>query len=153
MNIVQRCAAFALIALVPLAAGAAGTLVVADAWIPEAPPGMSMHAGYATLSNAGDAPLTIQGAASAQYGDVSIHETVVVDGVSKMRALDEITLAPGAEVKLAPGGRHLMLMQPVSAPATGSEVGIDFILADGRRITASFAVRARDDAPHAHDHH
>ena len=52
--------------LVPLAlclaattAQAQGKLGVFDAWIRAAPPGASMLAGYATLKNTGDAPVSL----------------------------------------------------------------------------------------------
>src|SRR5690349_20517172 len=40
-------------------AHAGGKLGVFDAWIRAAPPGATMMAGYATLKNGGDAPLTV----------------------------------------------------------------------------------------------
>ncbi|HNR92215.1 MAG TPA: copper chaperone PCu(A)C [Dokdonella sp.] len=128
------------------AAEAGGKLVIEAAWIPTAPPGMAMYAGYATLANRGDAELTIKAAESPQFDDVSIHETVVVDGVSRMRALETIAIPAGGEVKLVPGGRHLMLMEPVSTPAplAGDTVMIEFVLTDGSRVPATFTVRARD---------
>ncbi len=153
MNIVQRCLILALCAVAPSWVHAAGQLVVETAWIPPAPPGMAMYAGYATLANRGDAELTVTAAQSPQFDDVSIHETVVVDGISKMRAIEAITIAPGSEARLAPGGRHLMLMQPAATPAAGSEVTIVFVLSDGRHVPAEFVVRGRDAAPVAgHEH-
>lgn len=146
MNILQRAAAVLVLAFAATGAEAGGKLVVESAWIPAAPPGMAMYAGYATLANRGDAELTITAAESPQFDDVSIHETVVVDGVSRMRGLETIAIPAGGEVKLVPGGRHLMLMEPVStlAPGAGSEVTIEFVLADGSRVAAMFSVRARD---------
>ncbi|MBN8481796.1 MAG: copper chaperone PCu(A)C [Xanthomonadales bacterium] len=142
MNILQRGLILVLVAALPFSARAAGELVVESAWIPPAPPGMAMYAGYATLANRGDADVVITAAQSPQFDDVSIHETVVVDGVSKMRALDAITIPAGGEATLAPGGRHLMLMEPRAA--IGTKVDIVFVLADGRRVTAGFVVRERD---------
>ncbi len=147
MNILQRGLILALVGAAPSWAHAAGQLVVGTAWIPSAPPGMAMYAGYATLANRGDADITITAAQSPQFDDVSIHETVLVDGISKMRALDAITIAPGGEAKLVPGGRHLMLMEATATPAAGSEVTIVFVLADGRRVPANFVVRERNASP------
>ena len=142
MNVLQRGLAIVLFAVAPSGVHAAGRLVGEAAWIPPAPPGMAMYAGFATLANRGDAEIVITAARSPQFDDVSIHETVVVDGVSKMRALDAITIPAGGEATLAPGGRHLMLMEPRAA--IGTKVDIVFVLADGRRVTAGFVVRERD---------
>lgn len=147
MNVLQRGLAIVLFAVAPSGVHAAGRLVVEAAWIPPAPPGMAMYAGYATLANRGDAEIVITAARSPQFDDVSIHETVVVDGVSKMRALDAITIPAGGVAKLSPGGRHLMLMEPKATPAPGSEVTIVFILADGRRVPATFVMRGRGEVP------
>jgi len=127
---------------------AAGKLVVSDAWIRTPPPNMSMLAGYATLRNAGDKPLTILGASSPAFGAASLHQTVSADGIERMRPLGTVRLVPGASVTLAPGGKHLMLMQPKHALAAGDKVTVHFNIGGSPGADAEFAVR--DAAPDAH---
>jgi len=124
---------------------AAGRLEAAGGWIRTAPPGAMMLAGYATLRNAGDAPLTVTGADSAAFGDVSLHESVEVDGVARMKALGSIEIAPGASVVLAPGGKHLMLMRPKGEIKAGESIKIHIATKSGGGIDAGFVVR--DSAP------
>lgn len=133
-------------------ATAAGTLAVEQPWIRAAPPGVPMLAGYADLHNGGDASLRITAVESAAFGSVSLHETTVVDGVSRMRELPGLTIDAGATVRLAPGGKHLMLMEPRKPIDARTPVGLSFVLEDGRRVDASFVVT--DQAPTAagHDH-
>jgi copper(I)-binding protein len=126
-------------------AHAAGRLQIVDAWIRTAPPGAMMLAGYATLRNAGDAPLTVVGADSTAFADVSLHESVEADGVARMRALGAIEIAPGASVVLAPGGKHLMLMRPKGESAAGTKVKIHIATQAGEGAVADFVVR--DAAP------
>lgn len=126
-------------------AWAGGRLEIRDAWIRTAPPGAKMLAGYATLRNAGDAPLTVTAASSEAFGGVTLHETVEVDGVARMRALGEVEIAPGASVAFAPGGKHFMLMQPKGAVAAGSRVKIHVETKPGDGASADFVVR--DGAP------
>lgn len=129
------------------AAGAAhadGRLAVHDAWIRAMPPGATMAAGYATLSNDGDAPVTILTAQSDTFRNVTLHETLVSGGVSKMREVHRLVVAPGATIKLEPGGRHLMLMSPRHDIAAGDKVGITFLLRDGQRVDTYFDVTAAD---------
>ena len=114
----------AVLAAAPLAAGACPGLEAKDAWIREAPPGAMMLAGYAALRNAGHHPLTIDGASSKAFGDVSLHRTTVEDGVAGMTAVPALTLEPGARQLLAPGGYHLMLMQPNRPLAAGDRVKV-----------------------------
>jgi len=71
-----------------------------------------MSAGYFTLRNHTDATIEITRVTSPQFGRVEIHETRTEDGVSRMRPVDALTVPPGGEVRLEPGGKHLMLMQP-----------------------------------------
>ena len=65
-------------------------------------------AGYATLRNASDSPLKIIGADSKDFGDVSLHQSVEENGVERMRALDNIELAPRASVAFTDFGPSWM---------------------------------------------
>jgi copper(I)-binding protein len=123
------------------AALAAGRLEIGSAWIRAAPPGAMMLAGYATLRNTGDAPLTITAASSEAFGGVSLHESVEVDGVARMKALDAVEIAPGVSVEFAPGGKHLMLMQPKHEIKAGESIKIHIATRSGEGANADFVVR------------
>lgn len=132
----------------PVAALAAdATLRVEDPWIRAAPPGARMLAGYATLGNEGDVALTLVGAASERFGLVEMHRTVQVDGVARMRQVESLEVAPGAQVALEPGGLHLMLMRPVSDVAEGERIPLRLRLADGREQEVLFEVRRASPRP------
>ncbi len=126
------------------AAHAGGRFAVHDAWIRAMPPGATMAAGYATLSNDGDTPVTILTAQSDTFRNVTLHETLVSGDVSKMREVHRLVVAPGATIKLEPGGRHLMLMSPRHDIVAGDKVGITFLLRDGTRVDTWFDVTAPD---------
>jgi copper(I)-binding protein len=115
--------------------------VVRDGWIRLVPGGMPMHAGFGRIENACKAPATIASAKSASYGSVELHETKLVDGVSRMRAVPLLPIAANASAEFKPGGLHLMLMDPTSALKAGDTVKIDFALQDGRVVHGTFAVR------------
>ena len=127
-------------------AHAAGKLSVYDAWIRQAPPGATMMAGYATLKNEGDAPIKVLTVQSDAFRQSSIHETVVERGVSRMRELPRVDLAPGATIEMKPGGAHLMLMEPRHPILVGDKVHMVFLLADGTRVETYFDVVAPDAA-------
>ena len=99
-------------------------LEVKDAWIREAPPAAMMLAGYALLQNTGNQALTVDGASSKSFADVSLHRTTMDNGMSGMVPVPALKLAPGASQVLAPGGYHLMLMKPARALAAGDKVRI-----------------------------
>ena len=113
-----------------------------DGWI-RMPPGemAMMAAGFARIDNPCPAAATIVGARSPAFASASLHETRVENGVSRMRAMPEVRLAPGATATLEPGGLHLMLMQPRMPLAPGNKVQIEFALKDGRTLRGEFEVR------------
>lgn len=126
-------------------AHAQGRIGVFDAWIRAAPPGASMLAGYATLKNTGDAPLTILTVQSHEFRMTSLHETVIDGDTVRMREMHRLKVPAGGEVQLAPGGKHLMFMQPRREIRAGDQVGVTFLMADGSRVETSFDVVAADD--------
>lgn len=106
------------------APAAAGVLAATGGWVRATPPGMPMLAGYVTLANGGDAPVTLVGASSPAVEAVELHRTEIVDGVSRMRAAGELVVAPGGTLVLAPGGLHMMLMRPVAPISAGDTVEV-----------------------------
>lgn len=100
-----------------------------------------MLAGFGRIENGCPAPITIVGVSSPAFADISLHETRIVDGVSRMRALPELRIAPGGAAMLKPGGMHLMLMQPRAPLKPGSKVAVEFTLKDGGKLLGEFVVR------------
>ena len=105
------------------------------------PGGMPMQAGFGRIDNRCPMPATIVSASSPAYGSVELHESKTVGGISRMRAVPELRIAPDGAAVLQPGGLHLMLMQPKSPLKAGSRVAIEFDLKDGRRLLGEFEVR------------
>ena len=130
---------------VPLAAQtppvvSAKPLVVEDAWV-RATPGADIAAAYMTLRNTGKASITVTGVESPFAGHAMIHETKVEGGQSKMRPHEQLVIAPGATVKLQPGGLHVM-MHDLKQPLTvGGKVPLVIQLSGGGTVEATAAVR------------
>lgn len=117
---------------------------VRDGWVRLVPGGMPMHAGFGRIQNACPAPVTIVSADSPSYGSVELHETLIVRGVSQMRAVPQLRIAPDQAAVFKPGGLHLMLMQPKSPLKVGSRVVIRFRTANGGELLGEFQVRGPD---------
>ena len=113
-----------------------------DGWVRVLPVAMPMTAGFGRIDNRCPTPVTIVGASSPAFGDVSLHETRVVDGVSRMRAVPELVVPAGGSMTLEPGGLHLMLMQPRTALQAGSTIEIVFKLKDGGTLRGELVARA-----------
>lgn len=114
---------------------------VREGWVRMPPSAMPMMAGFGMIENRCAAPVTVVGVSSPAFADVSLHETRIVDGVSRMRALPELRIVPGTAATLKPGGMHLMLMQPRAALKPGSKVVVEFALKDGGKMLGEFVVR------------
>ncbi|MGH8076349.1 MAG: copper chaperone PCu(A)C, partial [Lysobacter sp.] len=69
---------------------------VREGWVRLPPMAMPMMAGFGRIENPCSAPVTITGVSSPAFADTSLHETRVIDGVSRMRALPELRIAPNS---------------------------------------------------------
>lgn len=141
MNLFRACAiALCLVLALPACARECAPQV-RDGWIRLTPVKMPMMAGFGRIENRCPAPVTITDVRSPAFGDVSLHETRIVDGVSRMRELPELRIAPDGAAVLKPGGMHLMLMQPHAPLKEGSRVAIEFVLKDGSVLRGELEVR------------
>lgn len=114
---------------------------VTGAWIRPGPPSMPMRAGFGRILNDCPVPLVVTGASSPAFADVSLHETTLVDGISRMRAVPELVVPADGSAELAPGGLHLMLGGPRAPLAPGETVLVEFSLRDGGTLRGEFEVR------------
>ena len=80
-------------------------------------PGMSMSAGYLTLTNNSDQQISITRVHSPELESVEMHESVLEDGISRMYKLQEVVILPGRSANFEPGGKHLMLRYGTTIPA------------------------------------
>jgi copper(I)-binding protein len=131
---------FALVMSVPVAARECRPQV-RDGWVRMPPGKMPMMAGFGRIVNHCSTPATIVSARSPSFGSVELHETRVVDGVSRMRPVPELRLGPDAIAVLKPGGMHLMLMRPGTTLKPGSRIVVEFELAGGGKLLGEFEIR------------
>jgi copper(I)-binding protein len=140
----------ALVALVAVSALGSGAAygagkpclpVVRDAWVRLPPGNMPMMAGFGRIENRCGMPATVLRASSPSFASVELHETKLVDGVSRMRPVPELRLAPNGAAVFKPGGLHLMLMKPSAPLNPGSRVVLQFELAGGGKVLGEFEVR------------
>jgi copper(I)-binding protein len=125
----------------------AGCLVLREGWIRLPPAPRPMLAGFGRIANGCGEEQVVAAVRSPRFGDVSLHETQLVDGVSRMRELERLPVAAGGEAVLRPGGMHLMLMQPDAVLAEGERVPLVLVLEDGREVPVELQVRKAAPAP------
>ena len=97
---------------------------------------------YFDLSYAGDAGVTLSSVAVEGAGMAMIHQTVEKDGAMAMMDADPIALTTGNPVSFAPGGMHVMAMQPSDAWKPGGTAKVTLTLSDGTTHSFDAAVRA-----------
>jgi copper(I)-binding protein len=120
-------------------AAQADSITVTGGWIraiPHAPAG-----GYFTLSNDSGKRMVLTGASSPVCGMLMLHKTDTASGMASMNDVKEVPIAVGQHVSFAPGGYHLMCMQPTVAVEPGNKVPVTLIFSDGTQVTNEFAVR------------
>jgi len=135
-----------LFALLTAAAGCdsrEGPPVVADNVVVTAPgAGMPMAAGYLDITNRSGTDIRITRVSSPEYAAVEMHETVVEDGIARMREIPVLDIAADETLTFERGGRHLMLMQPVGTPGT---ITLNFYSDDVLLLTVSAEFTATMD--------
>ncbi|MEU4689817.1 copper chaperone PCu(A)C [Actinoplanes sp. NPDC023714] len=115
------------------ATAAATTLTVKDPWVKAAEAG-EMTAAFGVLVNNTGADVTISGAESPA-SPLELHEMAMKDGKMVMQPKDGgFVVEAGASHELAPGGDHLMLMNPAAEIKAGDELTFTLKLADGSTV-------------------
>jgi hypothetical protein len=96
---------------------------VRPAAISEADVGTANSAVYLRIRNLGTAGDRLTGAGFDGARRVEVHETRIGDdGLATMRPIESLPIPPGAEVRLKPGGVHVMLMGLERSLVPGEEV-------------------------------
>ena len=149
--------AFTGAAMLALSFSAQAELMVHDAWVREAPPTAKMLAGYMTLHNNGDQVIDVVAVDSPAFAAVEMHRSEVRDGVARMVQQEKLSVPADGSLELAPGGYHLMLMQPSAPLRAGDQVELRMQLSDGTVVSVAAPVRKANGAGsqqnHEHHHH
>lgn len=120
--------------------GVKATVEIRDAWCRPSPNGAQVGACYATIKASTANRLT--GVATPQAGMVEIHDMVMDGAMMKMSPMPNgLPLVADEEVKLAPGGKHLMLMQLTGPLTDGAAVALTFTFSDTPAMTVQAPVR------------
>jgi len=113
-----------------------------NGWVRGMPPGTNMTAAYGRFINSGADTIEITSFESDSFASVSLHQTTIEDGTSRMQELKHWSIEPGATAVLEPGGLHLMLMQPTREIVAGSTVELSLISTSGQGYHFTLKVEA-----------
>lgn len=134
-------------------AQAASGVRAEEPWVREAPPTATVLAGYLILVNDSRHDLVLDSVSSPQFGSVQIHETMHDNGMTGMRQVPSLPLPAGNRIEFAPGGLHLMLMQPNTVLRQGDSVALVLHFADGTQLEVQAPVRRSTGGGMAQHHH
>ena len=113
---------------------------VQHGWIRWLPAGLPA-AGYAIIRNNGDQPMRLMSVESPDYAMVMLHRSTQASGNDSMEMVESITIPAHGEIRLAPGGYHLMLTSPKRPIKPGDKVQVRLIFASHEMLMAMWTVR------------
>lgn len=87
-------------------------------WIRSMPANLP-SAGYFTVRNEGQTPVSLTGIASDDFGSTMLHRTESRDGTARMLHVDTVEIPAGEELAFAPSGYHAMLERPKAELTVG----------------------------------
>ena len=145
-------------ALFAAIASAQTKLTVDHAWARATPAGAKTGAAYMTLINNGSAGDRLLAATTLVADKIQFHSVSEDNGVSRMREMHDVAVAPGAKVTFSPGGMHVMLVglkQPLKEGQT-FPLSLTFEKAGKVDVTVSVAkvgaMQHGDMGPMMHEH-
>ncbi|MCW3835935.1 copper chaperone PCu(A)C [Sphingomonas canadensis] len=121
-------------------------------------PAVQGNPGAAFLTiRAGNKPLTLLSVSAPFATRTELHESMAADHGSSsgagghmmtMAPVKQIDVPAGETVKLAPGGKHVMLYDVAPGVQPGAKVPLTLVFADGSRMeTQAITLAAGDAAP------
>lgn len=104
-----------------------------------------MGVGYLVIKNHSDADITLVGASTPRADRVSIHETLMKDGVMRMQSLKSgLTISAGEVVELKPHSYHLMLEKLVEPLKAGERIPLRLEFKGADAMDVELSVQSLD---------
>ena len=114
-------------------------------WSRPTPPGTPMGVGYLVIRNHSERDITLVSASTPRAGHVSMHETLMKDGVMRMRQIDNgLTISAGEAVELKPNSYHLMLEKLTEPLKEGESIPLTLEFEDAGAIDVELSVQSLD---------
>lgn len=123
-------------------AQSANGLTVSNARVVLAPVAGNPAAVYFDLAYNGTNGVTLDSVTVEGAGMAMIHDYAETAGKMQMTMADAVPLSADAPVTFAPGGLHVMAMEPTTALAAGGIAKVTLTLSDGTSTTIDAPVRA-----------
>jgi copper(I)-binding protein len=120
-------------------------VVVTNAWVRVMPPVQKNTAAYMTIENKTDKEFILKSVATDVAGEVQMHLMEHINGMMKMRKVDEISVPAQNQVELKPGGFHLMLLNLIKPIKEGDVISIVLRFQGGTIYTCPMHAEIRQE--------
>ena len=114
---------------------------ITNSWIPEAPPGARVMAGFMEIHNTTTHPIEVTKVESPAFDSVEMHLSKEVDGIAKMLQQKVLSIPAKDKLILQSGSFHLMLMKPKQKLVNGNTVKLVFTLSNGETLSLTTPVK------------
>ncbi|MDH0089982.1 copper chaperone PCu(A)C [Achromobacter mucicolens] len=125
-----------------------GQIEIDDLWVRASAPGQANGAGYMDIDNDAKAPDRLLSVTSDAAERVELHTVQTENGVSKMRQVEGgIALPADTEVKLSPGGYHVMFIKLKAPFKDGATVPATLKFEKAGEVAVQFKVMPASHNP------
>lgn len=125
------------------------TVVEQSATGPDAPVGITVVDGrmtlpavsgnpgavYFTITNDGSGDLALAAASVADAEMAMLHQTLASNGETRMEHVDAVAVRAGETVEFAPGGLHVMAMEPSEDLSIGGTTEVTLTFTNGDKVS------------------
>ncbi len=125
-----------------------GQVEIDDLWVRASAPGQANGAGYMDIDNDAMSPDRLLSVTSDAAERVELHTVQTENGVSKMRqVVGGIALLANTEVKLSPGGYHVMFIKLKAPFKDGATVPATLKFENAGEVAVQFKVMPASHNP------
>ena len=128
-------------------------LEIDDAWIAEAPPASTVMAAYMEIENETGQDRQAVSMQCDEFAGAGFHRTVEKDGMARMEHQQVLNIPAHSELKLEPGGYHIMLFDPARHLLAGDKTNCSMKFDDGTTIGIDLEIRKSSVEDHSQHHH
>jgi copper(I)-binding protein len=131
-----------------------GNIDIDDVWVRASAPGQSNGAGYMVIENDAKTADRLLSVNSAVADRVELHTIETENGVARMRHVPSgLEVPANGELKLAPGGYHVMFMGLKQPFTEGSDVAATLNFEKAGEVPVKFQVKRMGHQAGGGDHH
>ena len=127
-------------------------IIVNDAWITEAAPGVNIVAGYMLIENTTNSDVFLTDISSESFKRIEMHRSVKKGDTVSMQRQTNLGIPAKGKLALTPGDYHLMLFEPKTRPQTGDQLPLELLFSDKTIIRINAIVKRAGDTRHGHHH-